>query len=61
MSNKQYEERTVKRHTAVRQCTCQSTWQDERYGRGMRVHNMAEKEGKHTGWRCTVCSREVSI
>jgi len=34
-------------------CNCQHAFQDERYGRGIRVHNAA-KEGN---CRCTVCGR----
>lgn len=38
----------------IRPCRCQHDWQDQHYGRGMRVHNV--KENKQTGdVRCTVC------
>jgi hypothetical protein len=30
-------------------------FQDREYGKGMRVFNAVEKEGKMKGWRCTVC------
>lgn len=36
----------------VRPCRCRHEFQDEVYGKGMRVHRAARKEGD---WRCTVC------
>jgi hypothetical protein len=36
-------------------CTCWHEWQDERYGKGGRVHNEGEDE-----WVCTVCGRRVA-
>jgi hypothetical protein len=30
-------------------------YQDQRYGKGMRLFNMRVKKGKHEGWTCTVC------
>ena len=33
-------------------CSCQSAYQDKRYGAGRRVHNCATK-----GLRCTVCGK----
>jgi hypothetical protein len=41
--------------TAVRRCTCQDAYQDDRYGPGKRLFNACQK-----GWRCTVCGREDS-
>ncbi len=38
----------------LRTDSCQSSFQDETYGRGVRVFNVGK--GK---LRCTVCSREV--
>jgi hypothetical protein len=44
--------------TEVRRCTCAHGFQDATYGAGHRVHNaMKMKDGKSTGWRCTVCAR----
>jgi hypothetical protein len=37
----------------VKTCSCLHGYQDERYGRFKRLHNVT-KEGK---WRCTVCSK----
>lgn len=38
----------------VLRCECKHTFQDMKYGSGMRVHT-PKKAG---GWRCTVCSKE---
>lgn len=40
--------------TVLRTDTCESPFQDQQYGRRVRVHNVGK--GKV---RCTVCSREV--
>jgi len=38
----------------IKPCTCEHKFQDERYGKGKRVHNeLAENKG----WRCTVCEQ----
>jgi len=34
----------------IKPCNCQSKYQDDRYGRGMRVHTEGSKHS-----RCTVC------
>jgi len=50
-------EKTSKDPTSVLKCDCANTYQDEKYGTGMRVHNrMAEKGGSHP-YRCTVCGK----
>jgi hypothetical protein len=47
-------------NTEVRHCTCANTFQDATYGASRRVHNAKRtKDGKSTGWRCTVCARET--
>ena len=38
--------------TEIKKCTCEHKYQDERYGKKMRLHN---EMGKCGGWRCTVC------
>ena len=38
--------------TKIKKCTCNHAYQDERYGKGMRLHNETGKDGE---WRCTVC------
>lgn len=46
-------------NTAVLRCpsNCRHDYQDQRYGRGMRVHNLAALNKKEIEryWRCTVC------
>jgi hypothetical protein len=36
-------------------CSCESDYQDRRYGAGRRLHNRAAVESKVPEWRCTVC------
>lgn len=37
-------------------CSCQHEYQDEMYGKKVRVHNWADfAHNKSGGWRCTVC------
>lgn len=38
--------------TKILPCFCKHGGQDEIYGKGMRLHNLAVK---NNGWRCTVC------
>ena len=33
----------------------ENEYQDEKYGKNMRVHNRCGKEKGKMGWRCTVC------
>ena len=40
-------------NTKILKCKCESQFQDETYGKGMRVHNIHQKEGKKAS--CTVC------
>lgn len=45
--------------TKITQCQCAHAFQDERYGKGNRVHNGMKKDGTgKCGHRCTVCGRE---
>lgn len=37
--------------TVIKPCTCDSPYQDKKYGKGLRVHN----EKKDGGAVCTVC------
>lgn len=41
--------------TVILPCECRHDFQDQRYGRGRRVHNVG-KEGLFA--RCTVCGKE---
>ena len=38
-------------------CTCTNTYQDKRYGKGIRVFNKCNS-GVYAKWRCTVCGSE---
>ena len=40
-------------------CTCKSEFQDERYGKGVRVFNEMMAGSKVSGYRCTVCGKEI--
>jgi len=40
--------------TRIQKCTCASEYQDERYGKGMRVHNVTAGKNKPEAV-CTVC------
>lgn len=42
--------------TKVLRCSCHHDYQDEKYGKGMRVHNLVTAKGKPLGWACTVCT-----
>jgi hypothetical protein len=41
-------------------CTCKHEFQDEKYGKGLRVFNRCGKEEKGRA-RCTACLREIDI
>lgn len=43
---------------AVMDCACKHDFQDERYGKGRRVHNVVIKKGQAAGKRCTACGKE---
>lgn len=38
--------------TVIKKCVCESKFQDNEYGKQMRLHNVGEK-----GNKCTVCGR----
>lgn len=41
-------------------CTCKSEFQDKLYGKGVRLFNCCgDSKGKITGYRCTVCGKEI--
>jgi len=44
----------TQKDTKILPCTCQSEYQDQRYGKGNRVHNPR----KEKTYACTVCGRE---
>ena len=39
--------------TVIVKCNCRNDFQDEKYGKGMRVNNKTKKDGE---CRCTACS-----
>ena len=46
---------SAKYGTVIKTCTCNSEYQDKRYGVNRRVHNLCKKGEKA---RCTVCNKE---
>ena len=36
----------------IKKCTCKHDFQDKKYGKGKRFHNVCAKAGEY---RCTVC------
>ena len=44
--------------TAVKNCSCNHDYQNQRYGVGMRLMNYARKAFNQLGgYRCTVCAK----
>lgn len=43
----------------IKKCTCKHEFQDEKYGKGYRVHNKTANKETST-YRCTVCKTERS-
>lgn len=42
----------------IMECVCANEFQDERYGKSLRVHNEKGVPNKdNAGWCCTVCGR----
>jgi hypothetical protein len=39
----------------IRPCRCVHEYQDEKYGKGQRVHNLAKGKQGQAEWTCTVC------
>jgi hypothetical protein len=42
----------------IKKCTCEHVFQDQKYGKGNRVHNKAKGPNNSVEWRCTVCSKK---
>ena len=42
--------------TKIIKCNCKNDYQDEKYGKNMRVHNTTIDIHKN-GYRCTVCEK----
>lgn len=48
--------------TVMKGCSCQSEYQDNLYGKHMRVFNEGSKDGKSTGKvTCTVCGKVLNL
>lgn len=46
----------------IMKCDCKHEFQDQTYGKGMRVHNPAPQKGASPQrMRCTVCRKERNI
>ena len=46
--------------TEIIQCNCESEFQDQLYGKGMRLMNIGGKD-KPDSYHCTVCGRVLRI
>lgn len=42
-------------------CNCESEFQDQLYGKGIRVFNEKISNNKVNGYRCTVCGKEIRM
>ena len=46
--------------TVEKRCNCKSEFQDEFYGKGIRLFNTCgDNKGKVIAYRCTVCGKEI--
>jgi len=45
--------------TIIRNCNCTHTFQDESYGKGRRVYNIAGKSNESAV--CTVCEKRIAM
>lgn len=45
--------------TKILRCNCESKFQDDLYGKQMRVFNECIANGKVNSYRCTVCGKEI--
>lgn len=43
--------------TTIKQCTCENKFQDDKYGKHMRIFNMGTKGDA----KCTVCGNKTKI
>lgn len=54
----------MNRGTIVLDCNCKNEFQDNRYGKGKRVHNYCKSPSTKEnmkGARCTVCGKVKSV
>lgn len=49
-----------RRKTKIILCICEHKFQDKKYGKQQRVHNMTKQSSPRADqrWRCTVCGKE---
>lgn len=45
--------------TKLIKCACKQTFQDQRYGDGIRLHNRGKIVGRSYTWVCTSCNKRV--
>lgn len=45
----------------ILKCSCKHEYQDEKYGKGNRVHNIRENASSNEKYRCTVCKKLKSL
>lgn len=52
----------MKQSTAKLKCNCDHSYQDRKYGKGVRLHNakteVVNGNVRKSGYRCTVCGDE---
>jgi len=44
--------------TKIAYCGCEHSYQDKRYGPGLRVHNKGKSKTTKSVWNCTVCGKK---
>ena len=47
--------------TIIKKCNCESKFQDERYGKGMRLMNLRDSSKHKNEAICTVCGTKHNI
>lgn len=47
--------------TKLLKCNCENEFQDEIYGKNVRLFNEKLANGKNNGWRCATCKREIRL
>jgi len=46
--------------TTIKSCNCQHEWQDKKYGKGNRLHNLSKSKSPGVkAWTCTVCAKKT--
>ena len=44
----------------IKKCTCEHKYQDQQYGSGNRVFNPKTKDGRLSGYACSVCGKQTT-